>query len=238
MTCIVGISLNGEVWIGGDSAGTNVSSQQTMYVGEKVFFTQNEADLFLFGCTTSFRMTDLLRYVFRPPCYDGGDLHRSMVAFFIEAVRECLKAGGFAKKEDEREEGGSFLVGFRGRLFHVAEDYHIEEATCGYASIGSADDLALGVLFATHGQNEPEARLTLALQAAAYHHGDVRAPFVIRHLPPVAVSPLLSETLKQPRMLVRLGEHTMHNAPFSCQARSPHSSDVLSLGKEQHRASD
>lgn len=181
MTCIVGIALNGEVWIGGDSAGTNSHSQQTIYASEKVFFTRNEHfDEFLFGGSTSFRMIDLLKHVFCPPRYDGGDIHHYMVALFVDAVRDCLKAGGFAKKEDEREEGGYFLVGFRGRLFHIASDYHVAEATCGYTALGTADDLAMGVLFATQGQNEPEARLKLALQAAAYHNCDVREPFVIR----------------------------------------------------------
>ncbi len=191
MTCIAGITLpNGEVWIGGDSAGTNSHSQQTIYANEKVFLVRNDSgDEFLLGCGSSFRMIDLLKHMLHLPRYDGGDIHRYMVVEFVEAVRTCLKDGGFAKKEDEKEEGGYFLVGFQGRLFEIASDYHIAEATCGYNAIGTADDLALGVLFATQENDDPEARLTLALRAAAYHNSDVRGPFVIQRLSPGPVSP-------------------------------------------------
>lgn len=187
MTCIVGIArANGEVWIGGDSAGTNADSQQTIETTEKVFFVRNahSGDEFLLGCSTSFRMIDLLKYQLIPPEVDGNNLHRYMVIAFVEAVRTCLKEGGFAKKEDEREEGGYFLVGFRGRLFEVGSDYHVSEAQCGYHAIGSGDDLALGALFATRDLDDPEARLKLALHAAAYHNSDVREPFIIRHISP------------------------------------------------------
>jgi ATP-dependent protease HslVU (ClpYQ) peptidase subunit len=187
MTCIAAIALpSGETWVGGDSAGTNTSSQQTIHVDPKVFFVRNESgDEFLFGCSTSFRMMQLLQYVFKPPRYDGGDLHRYMVAEFVEAVRSVLKSGGFARKEAEREQGGKFLVGFRGHLFLIDSDYQVAEANCGYNAIGSGGDLAIGSLYTTEKQDiSPEKRLTIALQAAAYHNSDVREPFIIRHLVP------------------------------------------------------
>ena len=196
MTCIAAIALpNGETWVGGDSAGTNTSSQQTIHVDPKVFFVRNEAgDEFLFGCSTSFRMMQLLQYVFKPPRYNGGDLHRYMVAEFVEAVRTVLKNGGFARKEAEREQGGKFLVGFRGHLFLIDSDYQVAEAHCGYNAIGSGGDLAIGSLFTTHTQDmPPEKRLTLALQAAAYHNSDVREPFIIHHLastPSLIIEPI------------------------------------------------
>jgi hypothetical protein len=195
MTCIAGISLsNGEVWIAGDSAGTNASSQQTLYREGKVFVVRNaHGDEFLLGCGTSFRMMDLLRYTLVPPPYEEEELHRYMVVGFVEAVRACLEAGGWARKEANREEGGTFLVGFRGRLFEISPDYQICEALIGYHAIGTGDDLALGALFATQGNRDPQNRLMLALQAAAYHNSDVREPFVIQHLRPAAVSPRLLE---------------------------------------------
>ena len=47
MTCIVGIAHNGKVTIGGDSAGTNNWSQQTIRRDPKVF----PLGEFIFGCT-------------------------------------------------------------------------------------------------------------------------------------------------------------------------------------------
>ncbi len=189
MTCIAGIALsNGEVWIGGDSAATSAHSQQTIVAGEKVFLVRNEFDELLLGCSTSFRMIDLLKYSLQLPRYNGGDIHRYMVVEFVDAVRRCLKDGGFAKKESEREEGGDFLIAFRGRLFEVANNYHVVEAACRYTAVGSADDLALGALYATQDLHDPAARLSLVLHAAACHNSDVREPFVIRHPAPYAAS--------------------------------------------------
>jgi hypothetical protein len=99
------------------------------------------------------------------------------------AARTCFREGGFARKKDEQEEGGHFLVGVRGRLFEIESDYQVGESLDGYAAIGSGDDVALGALFATHHLGmSPEQRLTLALEAAQHHITSVRAPFLIECL--------------------------------------------------------
>ena len=62
---------------------------------EKVFRNGD----FLMGFTTSFRMGQLLRYKLNPPRRHPDDrVAKYMVVDFIDAVRECLKAGGWASK--------------------------------------------------------------------------------------------------------------------------------------------
>src|SRR2546421_333192 len=117
MTCIVGLVADEKVYIGGDSAGSN-SWQLTVRKEAKVFRNGN----FLMSATGSFRMIQLLQYAFKPPVYEkpleNNDDYLScyMATSFIDAVRECFKNGGFAKKEAEQESGGTFLVGFQGKL--------------------------------------------------------------------------------------------------------------------------
>ena len=98
---------------------------------------------------------------------------------FIDAVRDCLKTGGWAKKDDEREEGGTFLVGVKGRLFTVEDDYQVGASADGYAAVGCGSEIALGALFATaRTRMSPERRLTVALEAAERFSAGVRGPFL------------------------------------------------------------
>lgn len=174
MTCIVGLVHEGSVYIGGDSAGVGGWTIHGRS-DEKVF--RNGA--FLFGFTSSFRMGQLLHYSLVPPEQpEGTDLFRYLVVDFINAVRACLKDGGFAKKNSEAEEGGHFLVGYRGRLFHINADYQVAEMSEGYMAIGAGEDIALGALHAS-ASFPPLKRVRMALEAAAHHNIGVRGPFVI-----------------------------------------------------------
>ncbi len=102
-----------------------------------------------------------------------------MVTTFIDAVRACLKHGGWARKDSEREEGGTFLVGVRGQLFAVYDDYQVGKAADGFAAVGSGSQIALGALYATAGTGmKPKKRVEVALHAAERFSAGVRGPFV------------------------------------------------------------
>jgi ATP-dependent protease HslVU (ClpYQ) peptidase subunit len=173
MTCIVGlVDEDNKVYIGGDSAAVGGWSL-TARKDKKVFHNGP----FLFGFTTSFRMGQLLNHAFVAPSYDADiGLEKYMATVFVDAVRECLKSGGFAKKESEQESGGMFLVGFQGHLFCIFSDYQVAEALDGYDACGCGSDIALGVLYATPTM-KPRKRIELALQAAEHHNAGVRTPF-------------------------------------------------------------
>ena len=113
----------------------------TVRADEKVF--QNGE--FLMGFTTSFRMGQLLRYSLKPPRrHPDDEINQFMVVTFTNAVRECLKAGGYASREDEVESAGTFLVGYQGRLFEIDSDYQVGIPDDGYAAVGSGQDIAKG----------------------------------------------------------------------------------------------
>jgi hypothetical protein len=112
VTAIVGLVHAGGVYVGGDS-GSSDGWRESVRTDPKVFRNGH----YLMGFTTSFRMGQLLHHAFTPPA-PAGRLDRFMATTFIDAVRDCLKTGGFAQKTNEREAGGDFLVGVAGHLFN------------------------------------------------------------------------------------------------------------------------
>jgi len=172
MTAIVGVVHDGVVHIGGDSAG----------VGEWTITIRADAKVFVngpyvMGFTGSFRMGQLLRYALEPPI-PSGDLDAFMTTTFIDAVRECLRTGGWMSKENEREDGGTFLVGVSGRLFRIGSDFQVGESADGYDAVGSGEELALGALHATaRSRMSPRKRIEVALSAAEHFSGAVCRPF-------------------------------------------------------------
>jgi hypothetical protein len=173
VTVIAGLVHNGRVHIAGDSAGV-AGYSLTVRADAKVW----AAGPYAFGFTTSFRMGQLLRYAYQPPAPpEDHDLHRFMVTTWTDALRTCLKDGGWARKDSEQEQGGTFLVGVSGRLFIVGGDYQIGEPADGYAAVGCGEDLALGALHATTALGlKPRRRLAHALAAAEHHSAGVTGP--------------------------------------------------------------
>lgn len=178
MTAIAGFVHEGKVWIGGDSAG--VSGRDLTVRKDAKVFKNGE---FLFGFTSSFRMGQLLRFAFTPPTQtEKQEPYAYMCTDFVNAVRSCLKTGGYAKKDNEVESGGTFLVGYRGRLFIVDSDYQVGESLDGYEAAGCGYAIVKGALFATKTM-EPRQRMEIALNAAERHSAGVRGPFVVESIP-------------------------------------------------------
>lgn len=178
MTCIVGLVEGGTVWVGGDSAGVDPWHQMDIIAGRKVF--RNGA--MLIGYTTSFRMGQLLQHSLTLPLHHPETpIEKYLATEFLDAVRTCYATHGFIKKTHEREEGGTFLVAYRGRLFMVQDDHAVIECASGYAACGSGWMVALGALHAT-GQLKGEDRVRKALSAAEGHISSVRGPFHIESI--------------------------------------------------------
>lgn len=188
MTCIVGsVAADRTVWMGGDSAGISGWSL-TVRKDPKVF----RAGPFLIGFTTSFRMGQLLQ--FKLP-NEGWPRDRTsiepfafMVTEFIPAVRRIFADGGFRKKEGEVESGGTFLVGYAGRLFRIDSDFQVGEPAGMFDAAGCGEDIARGAMAATFLMNKEhpyhDVVIRNALLVTEQHSAGVRAPFTILNLPP------------------------------------------------------
>ncbi len=176
MTCIAGLVDGRNVWIGGDSAGV-AGLSLTVRRDPKVF----RRGEFLFGATSSFRMIQLIQYSLdAPPQKTRQSVDAYLRTVFIDALRKCLSEGGYARKKDEAETAGTFLMGYRGRLFRVGNDYQVGEARDQYSAVGCGSDYALGSLYSTKGL--PKGRILTALRAAEHMSAGVRGPFVVRNV--------------------------------------------------------
>ena len=178
MTCIAGFVEDGSVWIGADSAGVSA--------GDYGLIVRSDAKLFrngpmLFGFTTSFRMGQLLRHALVvPEQLQSVSVDKYMATTFVSAVRACLSDHGWSERRNDREVGGDFLVGYRGRLFHVCSDYQVGEAAGGIDSAGCGDHIARGALYASTLKGRD--RVLVALKAAEAFSAGVRGPFTIEEL--------------------------------------------------------
>lgn len=175
MTAIAGLVHAGKVYLAGDSAAVS-GWDLTVRSDPKVFVNGP----FVMGFTTSFRMGQLLHWAFVPPEHhvDVTD-DQYMATTFIDAVRSCLGAGGYAKKDGERESGGTFLVGYHGRLWVVGDDYQVGEPLYGIAAAGCGDNQVLGSLHTSQGWVDPTVRLLRAMEAAERYSAGVRGPFTV-----------------------------------------------------------
>lgn len=180
MTCIVGLVHGDTVIIGADSAGVHSATWQITVRRDRKVFRNGD---FLIGFTSSFRMGQLLAFNFTPPKPRADvDVMTYMVTDFIDAVRTCLKTGGYARVKESADEGGEFLVGYRGRLFNIHEDFQVAESTLGYAACGCGGQPAIGSLYSTRTWSDPAARVTEALTCAEAFSAGVRGPFHIEVL--------------------------------------------------------
>jgi hypothetical protein len=186
VTAIVGIVADGDVWMGADSASAD-DHGDAMDRADRKLFRRGE---YLIGCTTSYRMIQLIRY--RADLPTPWEWEQDMLAFmstrFIDEVRDTLQAYGFAHVEHNEQSGGEFLVAFRGQLYRICSDYQVGVRADGFDAVGSGERYALGALHATawtaaagHGP-VPELRVRLALTAAERFSSYVRRPFHIERL--------------------------------------------------------
>jgi hypothetical protein len=107
------------------------------------------------------------------------DPFRWAVQTFIPTARKALLEHGWTKVENEREEGGFFLLAVRDRLFQVGNDFQVEETADRYDACGAGEYLAIGALDVLIGQlgRDPMSAVHDALEIAERHNPWVRGPF-------------------------------------------------------------
>lgn len=175
-TCIVALRHSGHLYMAGDSAGVNDRLRQYHVITQKVF----KKGEYLFGFTSSWRMGQLLQHKLNIP-----DKRKKiepcvhMATEFIEAVRVCLKKGGYMKIEDNVETGGVFLVGYRNMIFLIESNFQVLQILEPYLAVGCGASIALGSLYTSRKKKNPRAVLRIALEAAERFSAGVRRPFML-----------------------------------------------------------
>jgi ATP-dependent protease HslVU (ClpYQ) peptidase subunit len=173
MTCIVAIEHEGKVYMGGDSSAAG-GWDMSVIDFSKVFRSGD----FLIGYTTSFRMGQLLEHELVVAKQENeSDMHY-MITKFIPAVRELFKGAGFTKIDSNREEGGKFLVGYKGKVYRIDDDYQALRYRNGMYSVGCGYAYALGAL-ASNETDAPEKRILKSLEIAGIFSNGVCPPYYV-----------------------------------------------------------
>lgn len=176
MTCIIGLAHEGKVYIGADSMSAAGWNQRQTKL-RKVF----RVGEFLIGYTSSFRMGQILQYHLevRPQEENEPD-ERYMVVAFVEAVRDCLKAKGYSKVDNNIETGGFFVVGYKGEVYHINDDYQVNHYVDGLVTEGCGAPFALAAMVALAEYiPDPRERLLSALKITEQLSNGVIGPFVV-----------------------------------------------------------
>lgn len=170
MTCIIGLKYEGEVFLCGDRMGS-AGNRLSRRINPKVF----EKDGMVIGYTSSFRMGDIIRHLFKVPKHDeveSGSEYAYMVKKFVPGLITCFKTNNWLKKENEIISGGTFIVGFNSKMFTVENDFQVEEVKDKYTAVGCGDDLAKGSLHSSITDDNYDSAndvLVTAMEAAEYH---------------------------------------------------------------------
>jgi hypothetical protein len=176
MTCIVAITEQGKVWMGGDGVGW-CNSIPFPHDNGKVFRLK---DVILGSCGDR-RFSEIVRFCFQPPGLTDGDLAQYMAIAFTDALRASCRERGYVESNNGRDslpEGDALLIGIEGKLFYLSQAFSCSGILGDYYAIGCGKPVALGALSATVGE-EPEARITKALKAAEEWDDGVRGPVTI-----------------------------------------------------------
>lgn len=178
MTCIVGFVNKGKVYIGGDSAGVS-GLDYSIREDQKVF----KKDNMIFGFTSSFRMGQILRYSFDIPEHSQKkDEFDYLCTVFIDALIKCFKEKGYARTKHEEVEGGTFLIGYKGKLYKIEEDFQVSQVQRLFDACGCGYAYALGAM-KTMTRNShiepinPIEVITNALSVSEAFSAGVKAPF-------------------------------------------------------------
>jgi ATP-dependent protease HslVU (ClpYQ) peptidase subunit len=172
MTCIVAISDNGKVYMGGDrghsDSHTLVSSTQP-----KIF----DVGSYLIGYAGNSGIGQAVIYNFEYPAVGKThNIDRHMLKVFIPALRLFFKENDIKIPEDDENNAG-FIVGVKGRVYEIdISDFQCIEYE--EVSIGSGSSYAYGSLY-TSIDLPAKDRVEKAIQSAINYSPTCQSPIDI-----------------------------------------------------------
>lgn len=181
MTCVVGIEHEGKVYMGADSIG--VAGWERSIMGFTKVFKVGE---FLIGCAGSIRMLQLLQYTLEVrPQHETEDDMRYIVTGLADASRKLFKDHGWSNIENNKESGANFLVGYRGRLYAIEDEFNVVRFEQPFYAIGVGKVYALAAILTLRSERDdvtPEHQINCALKVASELSIGVHPPFHIESL--------------------------------------------------------
>lgn len=177
MTCIVAITQGGKVFMGADSEMSDTDDNLILQKRLPKIFKRGE---YLIGYAGSARFGLIMEHNFAYPVIPAKvktveQLETYLNTTFLTKLRKhVLHTIG----ADERERGEFVaLIGVRGYVFELDEDWAIYSLDKDYTAIGSGSSLAMGSMYSTTKWTDPYKRLECALGAATEFSAGVGKPF-------------------------------------------------------------
>jgi hypothetical protein len=167
----------GKVYMGGDSAAVQQDTLDRFLIVEPKIFKVNNL---LFGCTTSFRMIQLLKYeLLLPEQEPDMDDMSYLVSVVGKEIRLLFQEEGFSTVKDNEARGGEFLIGYHGKLYTMNCDFSIQQYSHGFHAVGCGAPFALGAMDTLQNwvDDTPTQKLYSALVTAEKFSAGVRPPF-------------------------------------------------------------
>lgn len=190
MTCIAGYRQDGQVWIGGDAMASN-SEDYRLVKAPKVFRKKRNDIEMIIGYAGCFRKGQIIQYAL-----ELSDMHKQgkmsnmkyISTVFADAVYEVWDENSQRVCFDENGNDDAttdLLIGFKGELFILEDDYSVYQHDTNYESIGIGRTPALACFSALEDIMqliEPADKVERALEVSSQFSKDVRPPFTILEL--------------------------------------------------------
>lgn len=133
----------------------------------------------LIGISWSLRTGQIVQTLNFPRVEEGEDPYLYTVKKFVPALITALKDLG-RESDKGTFTGFTFLLGIRGRVFLIDNEFAALETTRRFTAVGCGDSFAMGALKAMEEMNlTPESRLLKALEISAALSAGVAGPFTI-----------------------------------------------------------
>lgn len=173
MTTICGIAENGRVYIGVDTRITTHEGVRNHDM--KLFMLTPEI---LLGVCGSVRMAQIIKHHVELTPQAGGDDEDYIVGEVVENIRLAMIEQGHTIETGGQWQDGGYLIGYRGRLYHVYADYSVAQNSTKIDAAGSGSMFAIGVIRALEALT-PQERIGRALEVSAEFDLYTGAPFRI-----------------------------------------------------------
>lgn len=156
MTTLAAMQGDGWCVIGSDSRSSDESGRPIEMATHKII----ENNGVLIAGSGSGRGSNLLQFGWKPPKPKlSEDLDEFMTKRFIPSMRKLFIDAGYDMKEDgdHASHDSQFIIGIRGVLYPIFEDYSWDRDVRGIYYSGSGSDIALGAMEALGVRNVSSA---------------------------------------------------------------------------------
>ena len=176
MTCIIGYKHNGKAYVGADSLGSN-GWTKAQYDTPKLF----EVHGMVIGYTTTYRFGQILQHHL-PEMLPKAPPYAFLVESVVPEMRHLLSAHGAKRTDNGIDAGGNCIIGYKGEVYELQNDFSILKPTNGIACVGSGVQVAYGAMLALT-TKDPRAKVRRALEVASEAVTSVGGDLTVMEVP-------------------------------------------------------